>query len=293
MAVAVLAVGIATLDIINTVTHYPQEDDEVRAVSQRICRGGNASNTLAVLSQLGHQCHWAGVLIDEPDADHIETDLARHQINCDAVLRLTEGKVPTSYITHNQSNGSRSIIHHRDLPEYPFDAFSKVDLSRFDWLHFEGRNIGECARMLKHAKQQQPKLRCSLEIEKERPEIDSLFGLADLLLFSRSFAQSRGFASAPELLQDMAQRLPHTPLICAWGAAGAWARLAGKSYFSPAFPPPQTIDTLAAGDTFNAGIIDALLQHNPLDSALESACRLAGKKCGHLGLNFITGTSTT
>ena len=82
----ILAVGIATLDIINSVAGYPAEDDEVRAVSQRLCRGGNATNTLAVLSQLGHQCHWAGVLADEPDARHIEADLERHRIDTTAVL---------------------------------------------------------------------------------------------------------------------------------------------------------------------------------------------------------------
>ena len=57
----VLAVGVATLDIINEVESYPPEDGEVRALAQAIRRGGNASNTLVVLSQLGHSCEWAGV----------------------------------------------------------------------------------------------------------------------------------------------------------------------------------------------------------------------------------------
>jgi ketohexokinase len=40
----ILAVGIATLDIINTVERYPLLDGETRALSQHKTRGGNATN---------------------------------------------------------------------------------------------------------------------------------------------------------------------------------------------------------------------------------------------------------
>lgn len=288
----ILAIGIATLDIINSVTDYPAEDDEVRAVSQRLCRGGNATNSLTVLSQLGHQCHWAGVLADEPDARHIEADLDRHQIDTSAVLRLAQGKVPTSYITHNLANGSRTIVHHRDLPEYPFSQFQQIDLSQFDWLHFEGRNVAETRQMLEWAKQQAPDLPRSVEIEKQRDDIETLFELADVLLFSSAFAQSRGHSDALSLLNAMQPQCEGSRLICAWGEAGAWAQDQNQrqNFHSPAFPPTKVIDTLAAGDTFNAGIIDALLQGQTLETALQSACRLAGQKCGHQGLDFLATT---
>ena len=284
----ILAVGIATLDIINSVNGYPAEDDEVRAVSQRLCRGGNATNTLTVLSQLGHECHWAGVLADEPDARHIEKDLERHRIDTRAVLRLGEGKVPTSYITHNLVNGSRTIVHHRDLPEYPFENFKQLDLSQFDWLHFEGRNVDETRQMLAWAKQHAPQLPRSVEIEKERDGIEALFELAHVLLFSRAFAQGRGFKDATSLLAKLQPRCGQARLICAWGELGAWAREGEQEQHSPAFPPPQLVDTLGAGDTFNAGIIDALANGQTLAAALESACRLAGRKCGQQGLDFLT-----
>ncbi len=290
----ILAVGIATLDIINSVDAYPAEDDELRATSQRVCRGGNATNTLVVLSQLGHQCHWAGVsVVDEADAAFIENDLAQHQINSDAVTRLKHGKVPTSYITHNRSTGSRTIVHYRDLPEYAFDAFSKIKLSPFDWLHFEGRNVDATAQMLQRAKSKRPALRCSLETEKERVNIDRLFPHADVLLFSKVFAQARGYQNAAELFSTIRPLAPNATLICAWGTQGAWGLDAGenRAQHSPAFIPDNIVDTLAAGDTFNAGIIDALNRKLSLPAALTSACQLAGKKCGHAGLAFLNEES--
>ncbi|WP_247869880.1 PfkB family carbohydrate kinase [Methylophaga sp. SB9B] len=89
---AILATGIATLDIINEVASFPAEDDEVRAITQRISRGGNASNTLCVLSQLGHQSFLAATLIDEADVQLIEADLNHYQINTQFCLVLTRAK---------------------------------------------------------------------------------------------------------------------------------------------------------------------------------------------------------
>ena len=123
----ILAVGIATLDIINTVESYPLLDSETRALSQHKTRGGNATNTLAVLSQLGHQCYWAGVLIDETDTQLIRKDLALYNIDISACQKAANGKMPTSYITLDQQTGSRTIVHFRDCPEYSFASFKALD----------------------------------------------------------------------------------------------------------------------------------------------------------------------
>ena len=71
----ILSIGIATLDIINEVDGYPSEDTEVRALSQRIACGGNAANTLTVLSLLGHRCAFGGVLAAEPNGVRVRQAL--------------------------------------------------------------------------------------------------------------------------------------------------------------------------------------------------------------------------
>lgn len=51
------------------------------------------------------------------------------------------------------------------------------------------------------------------------------------------------------------------------------------------------MDTLGAGDTFNAGLIYSLSSGKKLDEALSIACKIAETKCGMLGYdgleNFI------
>ena len=50
-------------------------------------------------------------------------------------------------------------------------------------------------------------------------------------------------------------------LVCAWAEEGADALGPdGRLLHSDAFPPPRVVDTLGAGDTFNAAVIFSLSQ---------------------------------
>ncbi len=285
----ILAVGVATLDIVNSVEAYPEEDAKIRATAQRVGRGGNAANTLVVLSQLGHRCQWGGTLGSDFAAGLVTEDLKAHGIDLGACRAYREGRTPTSYIVHSTRTGSRTIIHYRDLPEFSREDFARIPLDGLDWIHFEGRNIAETALMLQRTKQAHPAIPCSLEVEKPRPEIESLFGRADVLLFSRDYAQHQGYDDARAFLQYLRPRFPHADLICAWGEEGASGMdRQGKMSSSASCPPPVLVDTLGAGDTFNAAIIDAFLRRYTMEEALRHACHLAGMKCGHQGLDFIT-----
>jgi ketohexokinase len=288
--VRVLGVGVATLDIINTVDHYPNEDDEMRALSQRIARGGNAANTLVVLSQLGHRCDWAGSIADEPDSRHILEDLARYAVGCSHITRQSGGKVPTSYVTLSAVTGSRTIVHHRDLEEFSAADFAGIDLDGYNWVHFEGRNCAEVEQMMKRLKRSNPALPCSLEIEKPREGMDRLLGLPDLLIFSRAFARVSGYTGAEALFAEMRPLNAKATFFCAWGSGGGYTQLAaGKILHSPAHHPPRVVDTLGAGDVFNAAVIDGQMRGLSAESVLQRALRLAGEKCGRVGFDGLRG----
>ncbi len=275
----VLAVGIATLDIVNRVSSYPREDAEVRALSQRRSRGGNATNTLVILSQLGHSAAWAGVLPVEADSDLVLADLALHNVDISAVARPPAGKLPTSYITLSADSGSRTIVHYRDLPEYGFADFDELELEGFDWIHFEGRNLAELKMMLEKARRLG--IPCSLEVEKPRPGMEALFALPDVLLFSRAWVLARGFDSPVPFLRE---GIGKGPVFLAWGAGGAWCRSAGGEILHARAPAVEVVDSIGAGDVFNAGVIDGLLQGLPPRDVLARAVKLASAKCAREGL---------
>ena len=277
----ILVTGNATLDIVNLVDHFPREDEELRALAQYVYPGGNATNTTTVLRQHQHHCQIACTIADDLSGRLIQQHFENTGIVFDKSLIVSNSKTPTSYISLNRENGSRTIVHFRDLPELSAQQFNHIDLDGFDWLHFEARNICQLEQIMKQAGQAGVPL--SLEVEKLRPGIESLFSLADILMFSKDFARASGYNSMEDCLKHFSQCFPEKRLSCTWGDQGAMAYARGQFYHSPAYPPDRIIDTIGAGDTFNAAFIHAMLCEDSIESALEYACRLAGKKCGQNG----------
>lgn len=283
----ILAVGIATLDIINETDGYPQEDSEQRALSQHIRRGGNAANTLQTLAILGHECWFCGTLADDPGADTIRQTFRRQQIHDSLVTAKRASSTPTSYVTLNRANGSRTIVHHRDLDELSYLEFSRVDIGQFDWFHFEGRNIGATAQMIARVRALRPRRRVSVEIEKPRDNIETLIELADVVIFSRHYALTRQFPDASALLRHAHAQHPRLALICAWGADGAYFLDPSESSavrHAAGVSVEQVVDTLAAGDCFNAGIIHGLSKGQTVERATRFANRIAAAKVQQSGI---------
>jgi ketohexokinase len=282
----ILGIGNATLDIVLTVDDYPRENDEVRCSDRSLRRGGNAANTLVVLSQLGHTCSWAGTLVDTVEGRFIRDDMEAHGVDTAAGRLAGSGTVPVSSILLNAGTGSRTIIHFRDLPEYSFADFSLLELETFDWLHFEGRNVEALRAMLQWCCERYPSIPRSLEIEKPRLAIEELFGLAQVLLFSQGYAVSRGHVNPEGLLQEVRRKHPRADLFCTRGTEGAVSLdREGRFTSQPAFSPRRVVDTLGAGDTFNAAVIDGYLARRDVVTILRQACLLAGEKCGRIGLD--------
>ncbi|HEY8118223.1 MAG TPA: PfkB family carbohydrate kinase [Methylophilaceae bacterium] len=280
----ILTVGTVTLDLVFGLQHHPDADEEMRAESLRTARGGNAANSAVVLAQLGHQLEFLGTLADAPETSVISQDFAHYGVDFSHCPCLP-GRPPTSSIY--LAGDTRSIVHYRDLPELSFDDFKKALLQAFDWVHFEGRNIEAVTAMMLYVREARPGLPISLELEKPRDGIASLFGLADLLICSRHFARHMQHVEPHDFLPWMQQQAPQAQVVLAAGEQGAYALDdAGVVHHAPAMPPPKVLDTLGAGDTFNAALIDAAIRELSLPKMLEAACSLAGQKCGVLGFEL-------
>ncbi|KAM5292401.1 ketohexokinase isoform 3-T3 [Ctenodactylus gundi] len=292
----ILCVGLVVLDVISVVDKYPEEDTDRRCLSQRWQRGGNASNSCTVLSLLGAPCAFMGSLAPGHVADFVLDDFHRYSVDLSYTVSQTTGSVPISTVIISEATGSRTILHaYRNLPDVSAKDFEKVDLTRFKWIHIEGRNASEQVKMLQRIEQhnaKQPpeqKIRVSVEIEKPREELFQLFGYGEVVFVSKDVARHLGFQSAVEALKGLYCRVrTGATLICAWAEEGADALGPdGQLLHSDAFSPPRVVDTLGAGDTFNASVIFSLSKGNGMQEALRFGCQVAGKKCGLQGFDGI------
>ncbi|XP_067223692.1 ketohexokinase isoform X2 [Chanodichthys erythropterus] len=292
----ILSIGLVCLDIINVVDKYPEEDTDTRCLSQRWQRGGNASNTCTVLSLLGAPCAFMGSLAPGPVADFIVGDFARRGVDISGVAWQQWGETPCACCVVCPTNGSRTVVlSDTNLPDVSVEDFSKVDLSQYKWVHWEGRNADEQVKMIERVREYNSKqeeknrITISVEIEKTREPLYQLFPLGDLVFVSKDVAQHFGFDSASAALKGFSSRLRKgATLICAWAEKGADAMGPdGVVIHSDAFPPEKLVDTLGAGDTFNASVIYSLSNGGSLQDALTFGCQIAGKKCGVHGYDGI------
>lgn len=280
----ILVTGIATIDHVVDVDAYPEEDSEQRALESETLPGGNAANTAYLLAQAGHAVDLAAVVAVGREGDRLLELLSARGIGVQRCVRLP-GRTPASWILRSRATGSRTIIHDRKLPELSARAFATQGLEEYDWFHFEGRNPSELPALLRAVRRFAVDQPISLELEKPREGLDRSLSLADVLMFSRGWAEARDGSEPDAFIERVSAARPEQVQTLTWGYRGAWCVQHGRVQHCLPEPGLRVRDSLGAGDTFNAGLIDALVSGMPPGQALERAVRLAERKLRQSGLD--------
>ncbi|VDM96899.1 unnamed protein product [Thelazia callipaeda] len=291
----ILIVGLTCLDIVNYVESYPVEDGDSRVVKQVWTTGGNATNNITVLNQLNsHSVLFSSIPAQCPV---LESLLKGAGIKTNYCIRRSNSELPISTIIVSESTGSRTILHYRGQLQEPNcrefqDAFP--DISRFSWIHFEGRNFENVISMIRHVRkmrQNNEKPTISLECEKVRnfPTLEDAIPLVDVLFISKDFARNKGFRSKEQGVSGIQEKYcaSNVIVICPWAEKGAAARSTSEDEMisvNSYHENKAAIDTVGAGDCFIACCIHYLNEGCGLRETLRKSCRIAGKKVTQRGL---------
>lgn len=119
--------------------------------------------------------------------------------------------------------------------------------------------------------------------QKEWAGFDKLLQLVDVFLPNEN--EALAISQAEDLSGSLDWLAARSPLVVVkLGARGAVARTKERSAFAPALPV-QVVDTVGAGDSFDAGFLYGYLNGWPLERSLRLAC-----VCGSLSTRAAGGT---
>ncbi|KAI8937645.1 hypothetical protein NX059_005350 [Plenodomus lindquistii] len=332
----IICIGAVYIDTILTVPHFPQEDTKLRAQKMTRRRGGNTANSLEVLAQLiehepaayrgnpripdrpDTELHLIAVLPDYASEASRFITASLPGVNLEqSIYRRDNSDAASSYIIQSQATLSRTIVSINPLPEMTVEEF-QINLSSIKhsagsslpkpqtyWIHFEGRVPDVTLQCVQLLRREHTGFRVSVECEKpDREGMRDVARLADVVFYSRLWAETNGFSDARAFLESQMHETREGGLLCCtWGAGGAtivrkdsdggneWA---DTGVWKPARAENgagEVVDTIGAGDTFIAGMLFAINNHEewPLQKKLEFTNELAGRKVLQEGFGGLSG----
>ncbi|ODN00024.1 Ketohexokinase [Orchesella cincta] len=336
----ICSVGLTCVDIVSFLPEYPLEDSDQRSCTKQSWeRGGNASNNATVLSCLGASVEYFGTLADDNllhsirlnlksgllEIRFLQNDMDSLGIKRDNCPIIQCGTGPISVVICSEETGSRTIIHAKgNLPELTLTDLEKLDISKYSWIHFEGRNEASLPSMLTRIKDynsthlnptllkdddpmtptyRKVHIPVSVEVEKHREALGCLLPLADVVLVGKDFAMLQGAKDCMEAARIISTKVqPGTVVVCPWGDQGASYCIARSNPADvdvkkqDAYVPDKIIDSLGAGDTFNSTVIYCLHKGLDVSTSVDLGCRIASEKLkirGFKGIRDIVKKSYT
>ncbi|MEA1673168.1 carbohydrate kinase family protein [Nitrospirillum sp. BR 11163] len=286
----VAVVGELYIDhVLSGFTTWPQPGEEVVTDAYTREVGGGAANTACGLARLGRAVQLVGI-VGEADAAWFRQRLAPYALDTGG-LRIGDGATGISISVSTRED--RSFFTHigvnRALPALLSDPATVAGLARARHVHFAlplDRAVADALL---------PALRdagCTTSLDVgfqpgwlPDPENHATCRAVDHLLPNEKEAALFCGSDGTEDYLSLARRLALPNPVLKLGRRGALG-LDGDATLGAAPPPVDAVDTTGAGDAFDAGYIDALLDGAPVLERLRRACicgALSTRVAGALG----------
>lgn len=275
---AVLCAGRLYCDLVMAdLLGLPTAGQEVYAGALTLAAGGGAYITAAYLAALGRRTGLAAHLPAAPFGAALVSELKAAGLDLGPCAPAPDGADPQ--ITVAMITGDdRAFLTRRAGPAVP--ASLEATLATGGWGHL---HLGELATLAEHPGLARAARAAGMTVSCDCSWDAAVLARRDLPTLLAGVDVFLPNAMEAEALLRHAPLEDHAPLVVIKeGAAGARALSGGRSVARPA-RAAHVVDTVGAGDAFNAGFIDAWLAARPLEECLDAGHATAAEALARAG----------
>lgn len=249
--------------------------------------GGNAPNTLAVLSKLGIDSHYFGIIGKDENGKYWEKNIEK--VNLESIIR--KGK--NSYTTALLTNGGKERTFLSELNKFDNDFFEEINSRKIEEPIFLGplflnpeKNIIKISEYILETRPiffSPGIFYIKLGLKKLKPilkKTEIIFLNQDELL---RFLNNNLKKGSKELL-----KYGPKVIVCTMGEKGALITTEKEQFFSPGIKTKKVVDTTGAGDAFAAGFLFGVLNNKSLSWSANFGNKMGAKSVTDYGLNWLS-----
>lgn len=278
----VLVVGELNVDIIlSKINKMPQLGQEQRADEMTLTMGSSTAIFAANISKLGSSVSFLGKVGSDPYGTYMIDALKSFNVSTNSVIVDPDLKTGATiiYILENDRMNVTypGAMEHLTQQDVSDDTLQSARHLHTSTIFFQPGLKKGITDLFKRAKKQglttsmdtqwDPEEKWDLNLENLLPHLDFFLpNEAELLNLT-------GAVDVTEALDTLSHH--KTCIVVKRGANGALMQYQNKKYTVDALHVPTLVDSVGAGDSFNAGFIHAFLLDKDFENCLEEGIRTA------------------
>lgn len=271
-----LVVGELNVDIIlNGIQGFPELEKEKLAESMTISLGSSSAIMAANSSILGTETSFCGIAGDDSFGNFIIDELQSKGVDTEYIQKWKDQKTGAT-IVMNYGAERANISYCGTMELLKMEAIPWHQLSSFHHLHISSIFLQKRLRkyigsILKRAKNMG--LTTSLDIQwdpEEKWDFDYRKHLPLTDIFLPNKKELLALTQCPDIESALDELKPYAHCIAVkLGEEGSVGHTKEQTVYRPAYKNPKYVDSIGAGDSFNAGFINQFLKGAELSRCLE------------------------
>lgn len=236
--------------------------------------GGGPVNFAVQARRAGAETTYVGVIGDDAYGDWIEEALAAEGVETSHLQRVPG---PTALAFVRLVNGERTFIGSDHGVREQLRVTRKIDdyLAGFDLIHttLDGGVDEHVPQWHRSGR------KVSYDFShRAKPHQIALLAYVDVAFFSGQYLEGEHMSASLAGWREQSAGV----IVLTRGGQGSVAYVGSREFRQPALPA-RVVDTLGAGDAFQAGFVTEYLKSGSVQEALAAGADLAARACEHFG----------